>query len=266
MQEQQDQAQHLLEPQVFDDGWLHDFYRECGREVTLAYTTLNQMKNWAMTVVAAVISGLAFGAKAGEYPTPSVYAGAVIVYVLVLRFYIRAILCYTNLVRWNILQNDCVQFKLLPKIKELRTSKKELETKLASDMQDYYHEWLAPIGRKDQLSQNLKLAFYPLFAFTIFFVVWGSTKLWHDQVVKGLTVFAILTTVLEAADFFRSKYFDDRAAWERKKRKKKSKMAELFPVPHSKAGYLIGWILNVAISLIVADWSAIKCALAHWFC
>src|SRR6266404_5852260 len=45
-----------------DDPWLHDFYKECGREVTLAYTTLNQMKNWAIVVQAAVISGVvAFG-------------------------------------------------------------------------------------------------------------------------------------------------------------------------------------------------------------
>ncbi|MGB9072143.1 MAG: hypothetical protein WCC22_05690 [Terriglobales bacterium] len=222
------------------------------------------MKNWAMTVVAAVISGLAFGAKAGDYPTPPMYAGAVIVYVLVLRFYVRAILCYTNLVRWNILQSDCIQLKLIPRLKETAPSKTELKKKLASDIQDYYHEWLSPLSRKDQLSQNLKLAFYPLFAFTIFFVAWGGTRLWHDQFVKGLTVFAILTTVLEAADFFRSKYFDDPAARERKKQKK-SRIAEVFPVPQSGGGYLVGWILNVAISLIVANWPAIKQTLVNFF-
>ncbi len=42
----------------FDDAWLHDFYKECGREATLAYTTLNQMKNWAMVIAAAALSGL----------------------------------------------------------------------------------------------------------------------------------------------------------------------------------------------------------------
>ena len=62
--------------------WLHDFYKECGREATLAYTTLNQMKNWAMVIAAAALSGLPFGSKSSEYPTPIMFAGSVIVYLI----------------------------------------------------------------------------------------------------------------------------------------------------------------------------------------
>src|SRR6202035_267743 len=88
-------------PTVLDEAWLHDFYKECGREATLAYTTLNQMKNWAMVIAAAALSGLPFGSKSSDYPTPIMFAGSVIVYTFVLRFFIRAILCYINLIRWN---------------------------------------------------------------------------------------------------------------------------------------------------------------------
>src|SRR5437667_1333397 len=89
------------------DSWLHDFYKECGREVTLAYTTLNQMKNWAMIVAAAAISGLSFGTSGRHYPNPVMFVGVVIVYVFILRFFVRAILCYINLTRWNKLQSGC---------------------------------------------------------------------------------------------------------------------------------------------------------------
>src|SRR5713101_1817071 len=73
---------------VFDEDWLENFYKECGREVTLAYTTLNQMKNWAIVTAAAAISGLAFGTAAGKFPNVPMFTGTVIVYAFVLRFFI----------------------------------------------------------------------------------------------------------------------------------------------------------------------------------
>jgi len=58
-----------------------------------------------MVVAAAAISGLSFSSSAqqNQYQT-SMFVGTVVVYVFVLRFYIRAILCYTNLLKWNKLQ------------------------------------------------------------------------------------------------------------------------------------------------------------------
>lgn len=110
-----DARQQILPQLIDDDKWLDSFYRECGREVTLAYTTLNQMKNWAMVVAAAAISGLSFSSSAqqNQYPSLPMFVGTVVVYVFVLRFYIRAILCYTNLLKWNKLQADCLSLKLL---------------------------------------------------------------------------------------------------------------------------------------------------------
>src|SRR6202521_911884 len=103
-----DARQHVV-PQLIDDyKWLDSFYRECGRETTLAYTTLNQMKNWAMIVAAAALSGMPFGSKSSDYPTPIMFAGAVIFYTFILRFFVRAMICYINLIRWNLLQARCV--------------------------------------------------------------------------------------------------------------------------------------------------------------
>ena len=119
--------------------WLEAFYRECGRKITLAYTTLNQMKNWAMLIAAASISGLAFGTSATNYPNVPMLTGVVVVYVFILRFFIRAILAYINLTRWNTLQSDCLQLMLLRKKERDGTEKTEeaLKEKLNKDIHFY---------------------------------------------------------------------------------------------------------------------------------
>lgn len=250
--------------EALDDTWLHDFYKECGREATLAYTTLNQMKNWAMVIAAAAISGLSFGSNSSQYPTPIMFAGSVVVYTFVLRFFVRAILCYTNLVRWNVLQADCIELKLLPKVSRSSNTKAELESKLRKDMQDYYFEWLSPISRRSQLFDNLKLGFYLLLGLSLFFMIWGAVVLRHDFFVRGLFTFAVLNTVLEVSDFCRSKFFDNVQAFE--KRRKSGKNYQIFPVPTSRGGFLGVWILNITISTVVATWPHLKGILLRMWC
>lgn len=247
-----------------DEKWLEHFYKEGGREVTLAYTTLNQMKNWAMLVGAAALSGLAFGKEGTQYPTPVMFAGTVVVYTFVLRFYIRAIVCYINLVRWNLLQNDCIQLKLVPKTEVPQRTRDQLALKFAQDIQDYYFEWLSPLDRKKQLLSNLRLGFALLFGLSLFFLIWGAFKLWSDHLVKGLVVFAVLNTILEFNDFLKNKLFDRPERWA--ERKKKIKAYEIFPIPSSRGWFLTGWIFNVAVSLAVAFWPEIKSTVGSLFC
>jgi hypothetical protein len=237
--------------------WVETFYKECGREVTLAYTTLNQMKNWAMTIVAAALSGLAFGTRSENYPNKYMFVGVVIVYVFVLRFYIRAILCYINLCRWNKLQSDCVELELLPRERENAPSKtpEALETQLSEDVQNYYFQWLSPIDRKTQLLSNLKLGFGLVFALTLFFLLWGLLNLWEERLVKSLLVFCVGTTVVEFNDFLKSRFFDTVIALRR--RKTWSKAHEIFPIPASRGWYLASWIFVIAISVIFAEWPTI---------
>jgi hypothetical protein len=246
--------------------WLETFYRECGREVTLAYTTLNQMKNWAMTVAAAALSGLAFGTRSDNYPNKYMFVGVVIVYVFVLRFYIRAILCYINLCRWNKLQSDCVELTLLPRERENIPPKTQqaLETQLRNDLQNYYFKWLSPIDRKTQLLSNLKLGFGLVFALTLFFLLWGLLNLWEERLVRSLLLFCVGTTIVEFNDFVKSSFFDTVTAYQ--ERKTWSKAHEIFPVPGSRGWYLASWVFVIAVSVVYAEWPRIMQSLQNAIC
>jgi hypothetical protein len=242
----------------FNEDWLQSFYKECGREATLAYTTLNQMKNWAMIVAAAAISGLSFSTSATTYPNVPMFLGVVLVYVFVLRFYVRAILCYVNLLRWNQLQSDCISLKLVakpPKSGESSKPQKDLEKKLAEDIENYYHRWLSTVNRKNQLISNLKLGFALLFALPLFFLIQGVTSLWSSSWVKGMTFFAIGVTFVELNDFLKSQFFDDVRAF--MKRQSRGRVYEIFPAPASRGWYLALWLLTLTISILIAQWPRI---------
>jgi hypothetical protein len=260
------EAPHERELVLLDnDKWLDAFYRECGREITLAYTTLNQMKNWAMVVAAAAISGLSFSSSAqqNQYPNIPMFVGTVVVYVFVLRFYIRAILCYTNLLKWNKLQSDCLSLKLMQPARN-KMSLDDLKKRLTEDINLHYYEFLPTVGRKTQLLANLKLGFILLFALTIFFLIWGIAGLWSSHLVRGLTVFAIGNSALEMYDFFTSRNFDDVNAW--KSRRAKGKEYGIFPVPQTRALFIYGWIINIAVSLVVATWPAFRLKIISLLC
>jgi hypothetical protein len=256
-------AEKQLTQPPSDDRWLEAFYKECGREITLAYTTLNQMKNWAMVVAAAAISGLSFSSSAqtNQYPNIPMFVGTVVVYVFILRFYIRAILCYTNLLKWNKLQADCLSLKLIQPAKKAPLTAEQLWGTFAEDINHHYYEFLPTVGRKTQLFANLKLGFMPLFALTLFFLGWGVLGLWSQAIVKALLVFVIGNTILELYDFFTSRNFDDVAAW--KERKKRGKEYGVFPVPQTRGFFLYGWLLNITVSGVVAQWPKVWPSLRH---
>jgi hypothetical protein len=239
----------------FDEKWLESFYKECGREVTLAYTTLNQMKNWAIVTAAAVISGLSFGTSAEKYPNIPMFTGIVIVYAFVLRFYIRGIVCYVNLIRWNTLQNACVESKLWSNT-NTEQGKGGLQSdsqKLGTAIRNYYFLWLSPINRKSQLVQNLRLGFMLLFTLVLFFLIWGFVILRNDPIVRGLGVWVAGITFLELYDFSRSRIFDDLNSYQKKLSKEKTD--RVFPIPESSYSYLAKWLLVLAISIAVAIFS-----------
>ena len=233
---------------TFDDKWLEIFYRECGREITLAYTTLNQMKNWAILTAAAAISGMAFSTAAETYPNLPMFTGTVIVYAFVLRFFIRAIVCYTNLIRWNKLQSSCLNLKLI----QTAVQKQEIKKKLEEDIRNYYYLWLSPLNRKSQLIQNLKLGFMLLFTLVLFFLVWGAIALWNEPIVRGLAIWVFGASVLELYDFSRASIFDDVKAYERKKAG--GKVKAVFPVPESSRWFLARWLTVLLLSIVIAAW------------
>ncbi|MGD0877784.1 MAG: hypothetical protein ABSA01_06520 [Anaerolineales bacterium] len=268
----QESASQIPNPSnISFENWIVDtFYEECGREITLAYTTLNQMQNWAVGMIAASIAATVALTKVTpgqsnfyfEITVPILIV-AVIAYVFNLRFFIRAVLCYINLTRWNTLQNDVVKYTLvqqLPHNGQHPIIKNEAREKLLDDIRLYYLEWLSPISRSTQIFLNLKLGFYLMFALPLIFMLIGIPILWSNNVVKGFSLFAVFDTILEFYDFATSKYFDTK-----EKNANGKKKTSTFPIPYSEAKYFKFWILNLLICTIVVFWSSVQPILSNFY-
>src|SRR5205085_1120241 len=92
-------------------AWLERFYAECGREITLSYTVLNQANTWTTTLFAALVAAIAInGADYNSnpptlyYPNLILWFYAVLSWVVMLRFFVRASLPLAYLYKWNSLQ------------------------------------------------------------------------------------------------------------------------------------------------------------------
>jgi hypothetical protein len=234
---------------AIDSEWLSHFYKECGREVTLAYSTLNQMKNWAMIIAGAVISGVSFAQGSLNYPNESMFIGIIIAFAFTLRFFVRAILCYINLIRWNSLQSSIVRMKLGSLAPESAAT--ETPGQLIELIQDLYFDWRSPIGRKGQILANLKLGFSLLFFLLLFFLIWGAVALWQNHLVQGLCAFILGYTLVELYDFMTNAYFDTKEASEKSSARRK-RMSTIFPIPVVTWGYFVLWSVFLLLSLLVA--------------
>ncbi len=252
------------------ENWIEHFYGECGREVTLAYTTLNQMKNWAMVIVGALLSAVVALTKtdslSGQSSQTTVNIAtllvAVIAYVFTLRFFVRAILCYINLIRWNTLQSDIVAYEMMVPVDGVdNPGKDERRQKLVEDIAEYYHRWTSPIDRKTQLISNLKLGFALVLTLPLFFIVIGIIHLWPNHLAIGLATFALGSSIVEVTEFKRSSFFDDRNARQRRARGKHQRHARIFPIPTSRTEYLVLWMLTLLVSGIVTLWPQVKALL-----
>lgn len=263
---EKDDDLHVWQVGADFDKWLEHFYKECGREITLAYTTLNQMKNWAMVIVAALISAIVTLNKtstAQQTETDSVNVAvllvAVVAYVFSLRFFIRAILCYINLVRWNNLQSSIVSLKLIPKPQNgIQVLTEEIRrAHLLGEIVNYYHNWASPIDRKTQLVSNLKLGFALMLALPLFFILVAAVNLWGNYLAFGLLAFALGSSIVEFQDFARSSFFDTPA-----KRKERIRLqnggSDIFPKPASRIGYLVLWGITTLVSSTLAMWPKIS--------
>jgi len=239
-------------PDAISFKWVENFYKECGREITLAYTTLNQMKNWAMVIAGAVLSGLAFGSAAGTYPTKPMFIGVVIAFAFTLRFFIRAILCYINLSRWNTLQRETLEAMIWTNDPLLSATPPPPNPsqfkKLAESIRNLYFDWHSPIPRWDQITSNLKLGFSLLFALCLLFLVWGAVAFASDHLVQGLLLFAVGSTAVELRDFFTSRYFDTKEAFEKRKKKPQA----VFPRPQVDTVYVWSWVAVLVLSLTIS--------------
>jgi hypothetical protein len=235
----------------FDDPWLHDFYKECGREVTLAYTTLNQMKNWAIVIqaaiIAAVVSLTRSSPDSGGHSEVAVLVAAVLAFLFTVRFFVRAILCYINLLRWNRLQAGIVAVKLF-KGEPSATQSSQAEKKLVSDIETYYHGWKSTIPRSVQLVANLKLGFGLLLATPLLVMMYCAIVVPVSPLAVGFVAFGFGGTAIEAVDFFTNGRFDD----VKRSAKRKASKEEVFPTPRARQWYVWSWVANLGLSALLA--------------
>jgi hypothetical protein len=245
-----------------DDKWLENFYKECGRELTLANGTLNLLKNWAAAVVAVSLPALiALGRRdttvgqTHEQPEVLVYIGALVVYIFSLRFFIRAILAYVNMIRWNNLQAAILKVKLLDPGPgpEAPLRRAQLEDELRGKIRDLYFGWNAPsgIGRLSQLASNLKLGFALVLALPLLIAGMSVTRtVLTNPASRGVTVFAIGYTLLELLDFAWSPFFDTPEV-QRARRRSDNK---IFPTPITGGKYLLLLLALVLAGAVAAAW------------
>ena len=103
-------SNEILKAKSFND-WIMIFYEECGREINLAYSTLNQTNNWAIVIFIASISAIVAIFNNNSSNNQITYrinipilVISILIFSLNIRFFIRAVLCYINLKRWNLFQ------------------------------------------------------------------------------------------------------------------------------------------------------------------
>jgi hypothetical protein len=189
-----------------DRKFLDTFYRECGREVTLAYTVLNQTNTWAVTFFAAVMGpslvGLVKKSSSGaftfEYPNPYFWLFLIFAWGILLRFLQRSALALANMYRWNELATATWEVVALradhPCQGELNDNLVELVNRLMIN-------WRDPRRRAQVLWGTLKLMYLVPLLVLFVLVAWGIVVLPRDGLYWLGTIAFSCWTVVELAFF-----------------------------------------------------------------
>lgn len=239
-----------------NDNFLKEFYKECGREVTLAYTTLNQMKNWAIVVSAAIAAAIASLLKSPSATDQAsdakiIFLGAMLAYLFNVRFFVRAVICYVNLLRWNTLQSDIARLMLQFDSGTSKT-KEELQRDVKSSIDIYYHQWLSPIDRWAQFTSNLKLGFGLLLVLPVVIMLWSGAVSWGSFYTRAATIFVVGGSAIELYEFMTTSFLDTPSARARRKASDRNR----FPSPSGKNTTFVMW----TILLIASSTYLIYCA------
>lgn len=188
-----------LEP---DRRFIDTYYRECGREVTLAYTVLNQTNTWAITLFVALVGAAASqlvlvdkDASAFRILSPShpQWLMAIVCWGAMLRFFQRSNLALANMYRWNALMGTAMQFSILPD-----NAKKELRAQLSADLvekiQELHVEFKAPLPLMTIVVNNLKLMYGVPFVLLAVSIVLGLVALSHNRLYWMGAVLLVMWT------------------------------------------------------------------------
>lgn len=191
--------------ETIDRKFLDTFYRECGREVTLAYTVLNQTNTWAITFFALVMSpslvGLVNrteGALTFDYPNVFYWMYLIVSWGLLLRFFQRSALALSNMYRWNELASATWEAAALPG-DHPRQSK--LNDTLVEKVDRLMMRWQSPRPAWDIAWGTLKLMYLaPLIVF-LSMIIWGVAVLPRDDKYWVAVIVFIVWTLTETFFF-----------------------------------------------------------------
>lgn len=234
---------------IGDNDWLKEFYKECGREVTLAYTTLNQMKNWAIAVSAAIAAAVAAIVKdpsTVDHAASVIFVGAMLAYLFSLRFFVRAVLCYVNLLKWNELQARILRLKL-DCDSRCSKSKAELEDELTTAIDAYYFKWLSPIGRWPLITSTLKLGFGLLLVLPGSLMLWSGIVSWGNCYTRTAAMVVVGASIIEFYEFFRTSFLDTPEV--QKRRTPDRALKNRFPSSTGSTTTVVLWV-----ALLVGSW------------
>jgi hypothetical protein len=193
--------------ETIDRKFLDTFYRECGREVTLAYTVLNQTNTWAITFFAAVLGSSLIGLVkkdvvssnySFDYPNQYHWLYLILAWGLLLRFLQRSALALSNMYRWNELATAVWEILALPadhpKQPILNDELVELVNKLMMNWREARSPWYVFWG-------TLKLMYLGPLIILIGLIAWGVIDLPKNQLYWVGISSVYLWTVVELKFF-----------------------------------------------------------------
>jgi hypothetical protein len=187
--------------------WLEAFYKECGREVSLAYNVLNQTNNWGITLAVAVVVTCFLGTARVEgrtiyltYPTLLQWYLVIFGWIIMVRFFVRSALGLVNMYRWNELINSTCKVLSLP---ESHPDTPLLNRNLAKKIEAYFFRFRSPKTRRFIVWHNLKLMYLWFFIILLCLFTWGIIVLEKTILFwVGLLLF-IIPTIIEIVWFNR---------------------------------------------------------------
>lgn len=191
-----------------DRKFLDTFYRECGREVTLAYTVLNQTNTWAVTFFAIAMGpsliGLVrkpIGAETFvlDYPNEFVWLYLIFAWGILLRFLQRSALALANMYRWNELATATWEVSAL---REDHQRQLDLNDKLVETVNRLMMNWGDPRPRRQILWSTLKLMYLVPLAILLYLFIWGFAGLPRTPLYWAGTCMFIGWTTVELLFFF----------------------------------------------------------------
>jgi len=191
--------------------WIKNFYKECGREVSLAYNVLNQSNNWGVTLLAAILATGFIGAveiNNGQiifhYPTIIHWFYIILAWIIMVRFFVRSALGLVNMYRWNTLIQASINILSLPKDDPYL---KNYKIEFAKKFDAYFIKWKSPIKKRFLIWRNLVLMYFWFFLILLILFIWGLVELEKNYLYWiGISIFMI-SVIIEGVWFSRWKGF-----------------------------------------------------------